>query len=51
MHTEPGDLHVGLLGPVEVHVAGRAVGITQPGLRALLALLALAPNRSRQNRR
>ena len=45
MHTEPGDLHVGLLGPVEVHVAGRAVRITQPGLRALLALLALAPNR------
>ena len=47
MHTEPGDLHVGLLGPVEVHVAGRAVPITQPGLRALLALLALAPNRVR----
>jgi DNA-binding SARP family transcriptional activator len=45
MHTEPGDLHVGLLGPVEVQVAGRAVPVTQPGLRALLALLALAPNR------
>jgi DNA-binding SARP family transcriptional activator/tetratricopeptide (TPR) repeat protein len=45
MQSEPGDLHVGLLGPVEVHVAGRAVPVTQPGLRALLALLALAPNR------
>jgi DNA-binding SARP family transcriptional activator len=45
MRTEPGDLHVGLLGPVEVQVAGRAVSVSQPGLRALLALLALAPNR------
>ncbi len=45
MKTEPGDLHVGLLGPVEVHAASQAVPVTQQGLRALLALLTLAPNR------
>ncbi len=45
METEPGDLHVGLLGPLEVRAAGQAVPVTQQRLRALLALLALAPNR------
>jgi DNA-binding SARP family transcriptional activator len=45
METEPGDLQVRLLGPVEVLAAGEPIAITQPGLRALLALLALAANR------
>jgi DNA-binding SARP family transcriptional activator/tetratricopeptide (TPR) repeat protein len=45
MKTEPGDLQVRLFGPVEVLAAGRPVAITQPGLRALLALLALSANR------
>jgi DNA-binding SARP family transcriptional activator len=45
METEPGDLYVGLLGPVEVQAASQAVPVTQQGLRALLALLTLAPNR------
>jgi DNA-binding SARP family transcriptional activator/tetratricopeptide (TPR) repeat protein len=45
MKTEPGDLQVRLLGPVEVLAAGQPVAITQPGLRALLALLALSANR------
>jgi len=45
METEAGDLQVRLLGPVEVMAAGRLVSVTQPGLRALLALLALSANR------
>src|SRR5215472_18499890 len=45
MEAEPGDLQVRLLGPVEVMAAGELVAITQPGLRALLALLALLANR------
>lgn len=45
MATEAGDLQVRLLGPVEIFVAGQPVLITQPGLRALLALLALSANR------
>ena len=45
METEPGELHVRLLGPVEVHANARPAPITQPGLRALLALLALSANR------
>jgi DNA-binding SARP family transcriptional activator len=45
METEPGDLQVRLLGPVEVLAAGEPAPITQPGLRALLALLALSANR------
>jgi DNA-binding SARP family transcriptional activator len=36
---------VGLLGPVDVFVAGSAAGISQPGLRILLAMLALSANR------
>src|SRR5580693_10416247 len=35
---------VSLLGPVDVFVAGSAVGIPQPGLRILLATLALSAN-------
>lgn len=45
METEPGDLHVRLLGPVEVLAAGQPAPITQQGLRALLALLTLSANR------
>jgi len=45
MGTEPADLHVRLLGPVEVLAAGEPALITQQGLRALLALLALSANR------
>jgi DNA-binding SARP family transcriptional activator len=45
MEIEPGDLHVRLLGPVEVLAAGQLAPITQQGLRALLALLALSANR------
>ncbi len=45
METEPGDLHVRLLGPVEVLAGGQPVPITQQGLRALLALLTLSANR------
>src|SRR5260370_7781179 len=45
METETGDLHVRLLGPVEVCTAGQPAPITQPGLRALLALLSLSANR------
>jgi DNA-binding SARP family transcriptional activator len=45
MDIDPGDLHVRLLGPVEVLAAGQPVPITQPGLRALLALLTLSANR------
>ncbi len=41
---EPGMLVIGLLGPVDVHVAGTAAGISQPGLKVLLAMLALSPN-------
>jgi DNA-binding SARP family transcriptional activator len=36
---------VGLLGPVDVFVAGSPAGISQPGLRILLAMLALSENR------
>jgi DNA-binding SARP family transcriptional activator len=36
---------VSLLGPVDVFVAGVAAGISQPGLRILLAMLALSANR------
>lgn len=46
METEAGDLRVRLLGPVEVMAAGKLAAITQPGLRALLALLALSANRA-----
>ena len=45
MEIEPGDLHVRLLGPVEVLAAGQPAPITQQGLRALLALLTLSANR------
>ena len=45
METGPGDLHVRLLGPVEVLASGRPAPITQQGLRALLALLTLSANR------
>jgi DNA-binding SARP family transcriptional activator/tetratricopeptide (TPR) repeat protein len=45
METEPGELHVRLLGPVEVLTADQLAPITQPGLRALLALLTLSANR------
>jgi DNA-binding SARP family transcriptional activator/tetratricopeptide (TPR) repeat protein len=38
-------LLVSLLGPVQVSVDGRPERITQPRLRALLAMLALSPNR------
>ncbi len=36
---------VSLLGPVEISAGGRPAQISQQGLRALLALLALTPNR------
>jgi DNA-binding SARP family transcriptional activator len=36
---------VGLLGPVDVFVAGSPAGISQSGLRVLLAMLALSANR------
>jgi DNA-binding SARP family transcriptional activator len=45
MEIEPGNLNVRLLGPVEVLAAGQPVAITQPQLRALLALLTLSANR------
>ncbi|HEY2314919.1 MAG TPA: BTAD domain-containing putative transcriptional regulator [Streptosporangiaceae bacterium] len=45
METEPRGLHVRLLGPVEVLAAGQPASMTQPGLRALLALLTLSANR------
>jgi DNA-binding SARP family transcriptional activator/uncharacterized protein YjbI with pentapeptide repeats len=38
-------LVVSLLGPVDVSVSGAAAGITQPGLRILLAMLALSANK------
>ncbi len=41
---ETGRLVVGLLGPVDVHVSGAAAGISQPGLKVLLAMLALSAN-------
>jgi DNA-binding SARP family transcriptional activator/tetratricopeptide (TPR) repeat protein len=41
---ETGRLVVGLLGPVNVHVADRSAGISQPGLKVLLAMLALSAN-------
>ncbi|HEY2639214.1 MAG TPA: BTAD domain-containing putative transcriptional regulator, partial [Streptosporangiaceae bacterium] len=41
---ETGRLVVGLLGPVDVHVSGMAAGISQPGLKVLLAMLALSAN-------
>jgi DNA-binding SARP family transcriptional activator/tetratricopeptide (TPR) repeat protein len=37
-------LVVSLLGPVDVYVNGVAAGISQPGLRILLAMLALSAN-------
>jgi DNA-binding SARP family transcriptional activator len=43
--TETGSLAVSLLGPVDVYVARRPAGIPQPGLRILLAMLALSANR------
>ncbi len=39
-----GRLVVGLLGPVDVQVSGTAAGISQPGLKVLLAMLALSAN-------
>jgi DNA-binding SARP family transcriptional activator len=36
---------ISLLGPVDVFVAGSPAGISQPGLRILLAMLALSANR------
>ncbi len=45
METGSRDLHVRLLGPVEILAAGRPAPITQQGLRALLALLTLSANR------
>jgi DNA-binding SARP family transcriptional activator len=44
METETDGLLVSLLGPVHVSVSGQPVVITQPRLRALLALLALSAN-------
>lgn len=41
---ETGTLVVGLLGPVDVQVSGTAAGISQPGLKVLLAMLALSAN-------
>ncbi|MGO8960670.1 MAG: AfsR/SARP family transcriptional regulator [Streptosporangiaceae bacterium] len=41
---EGGRLVIGLLGPVDVHVSGAAAGISQPGLKILLAMLALSAN-------
>src|SRR5260370_31483379 len=41
---ETGRLVGGLLGPVDVHVSGMAAGISQPGLKVLLAMLALSAN-------
>ena len=38
-------LLISLLGPVEITVAGQQADISQQGLRALLALLALRPGR------
>ncbi len=43
--AEPSGPVVRLLGPVDVFVAGVPVGISQPGLRILLAMLALSANR------
>src|SRR5271165_5329328 len=42
--AETGRLVVGLLGPVDVQVSGTAAGISQPGLKVLLAMLALSAN-------
>jgi DNA-binding SARP family transcriptional activator len=45
MQAAVGDgLTVGLLGPVELRAGDRLVAITQPGLRVLLAALALSAN-------
>src|SRR5260370_3303339 len=41
---ETGRLVGGLLGPVDVQVSGTAAGISQPGLKVLLAMLALSAN-------
>src|SRR5260370_35727143 len=35
---------VSLLGPVDIFVAGRPASLSQPGLRILLAMLALSAN-------
>src|SRR5580704_18184489 len=45
METETDGLLVSLLGPVQVSLSGQSVVITQPRLRALLALLALSANK------
>jgi|SRR5271165_2974340 len=46
LSAEDGRLLIGLLGPVEVRGAGRALaGIAQPMLRTLVAMLAIAPGR------
>jgi DNA-binding SARP family transcriptional activator/tetratricopeptide (TPR) repeat protein len=45
MESAPAGPLVSLLGPVEISAGGRPAQISQQGLRALLALLALAPNR------
>ena len=45
METETDGLLVSLLGPVQVSISGQSVVITQPRLRALLALLALSANK------
>lgn len=42
---QSGRLTIGLLGPVDVYVSGKPAGISQPGLRILLAMLALSGNR------
>jgi DNA-binding SARP family transcriptional activator len=43
--AEPSRPVVRLLGPVDVFVAGVPAGVSQPGLRILLAMLALSANR------
>ena len=42
--ADTGGLVIGLLGPVDVQVSGRPAGISQPGLKVLLAMLALSAN-------
>src|ERR1700722_5032060 len=44
MESALSGLLVSLLGPVEISASGRPAEISQQGLRALLALLALNPN-------
>jgi DNA-binding SARP family transcriptional activator/tetratricopeptide (TPR) repeat protein len=45
MDRRPDGLLISVLGPVEVSVGSQTAGITQPGLRALVAMLALSANR------